>query len=314
MNLSAYTSDASGYAHHVDTIFYGLSAASILVVLLVAGLIVGFALRYRRGSPAKRGAMPHFMRNEFEIGWTVATLFLFMFIFWWAASAQLNALTPPRHAMQIHVVAKQWMWKVQQPSGIREINEMHVPLGKEILLDMTSKDVIHSFFVPALRIKQDVLPDRVTHLWFKPDKVGTFGLLCAEYCGTGHSRMTGKFIVMKAQAYARWAAVQPQTPGLAQEGEALFRQLGCSGCHSVQSSVHAPDLHGVFHHKVHLSDGRTVMADEQYLRDSILQPRRDVVAGFTPIMPSFKGVVSNGQLVKLLAYLKSLSVNSEAHP
>ena len=211
--------------------------------------------------------MPHFMRNEFEIGWTAATLFLFLFIFWWAASAQLYALTPPKHAMQIHVVAKQWMWKVQQPSGIREIDEMHVPLGREILLDMTSEDVIHSFFVPALRIKQDVLPDRVTHLWFTPDKIGTYGLLCAEYCGTGHSRMTGKFIVMNAQDYARWAAVQPQTTGLAQEGEALFRQLGCSGCHAVQSSVHAPDLHGVFNHKVHLSDGRIVLADEQYLRD-----------------------------------------------
>jgi cytochrome c oxidase subunit 2 len=312
MNLSAYTSEASPHASSVDTIFYGLSAISIMIVLLVAGLIIVFSIRYRRGSPAPRGEMPKFMRNEFEIGWTAATLFLFLFIFGWAASSQISALAPPKNAMQIHVLAKQWMWRVEQPSGVREINEMHVPLGKQILLDMTSEDVIHSFFVPALRIKQDVLPGRYTHLWFTPDKVGTYGLLCAEYCGTGHSRMNGRFIVMTQHAYAQWVSMQPQTTGLAREGEALFRQLGCSGCHASRSSVHAPDLHGVFNHMVHLSDGRTVLADEQYLRDSILQPRRDVVAGFTPIMPSFKGTVTEGQLVKLLAYLKSISVKSEA--
>jgi cytochrome c oxidase subunit II len=314
VKLAAFTTDASRHAAHIDFIFYGLSAISLGIVLLVFGLVAVFAIRYRRGSSAPRGRLPHFMTNEFEIGWSVATLFLFLLIFWWAATAQLSALTPPRNALQVHVVGKQWMWKVQQPNGLREINEMHAPTGRQVLLSMTSEDVIHSFFVPALRIKQDVLPGRTTYLWFDADKPGVYGLECAEFCGTGHSRMTGRVVIMKPQAYARWLAAQPQAEGagLAEQGEALFRSLGCSGCHSVQSTVHAPDLHGVFNHLVHLSNGRIVLADEAYIRDSILQPKRDVVIGFKPIMPSFKGVVSDSQIEKLIAYIKSLSVKNEA--
>jgi cytochrome c oxidase subunit II len=314
MNTSYFTAEASKHAAHIDLIFYGLSLLSICIVLLVFGLVLVFAIRYRRGSSAPRGRMPHFMTNEFEIGWSSATLFLFLLIFWWAATAQLSALTPPRNALQVHVVGKQWMWKVQQPNGLREINEMHAPTGRQVLLAMTSEDVIHSFFVPALRIKQDVLPGRTTYLWFDADKPGIYGLECAEFCGTGHSRMTGRIVLMKPRAYAHWLSSEPQTEGagLAEQGEALFRSLGCSGCHAVSSAVHAPDLHGVFNRLVHLSSGRTVRADEQYIRDSILQPKRDVVAGFKPIMPSFKGLVTDSQIEKLIAYIKSLSVKNEA--
>jgi len=312
MNIAAFNTEASPHAAVIDHIFYGLSIISALIAVLVFALVIGFSLRYYRGSKAKRGKLPHFMRNEFEIGWSAATLFLFVFIFWWAASSQLSALTPPKHALQIHVVAKQWMWKVQQPSGVREIDEIHAPSGKPVVLSMTSEDVIHSMFLPALRIKQDVLPGRYTYLWFTADKAGTYMLECAEFCGTSHSRMTGRIVIMPPEAYARWISEQPQTIGLAQQGEALFRSLGCSGCHAKESSIHAPDLHGVFNHMVHLSDGRTVTADEAYLRDSILQPSKDVVAGFQPIMPSFKGLLTEDQLVRLLAYLKSLSVKQEA--
>lgn len=307
MNIAAFTTQASQHAAAIDHIFYGLSAISAAIAFLVFTLVIGFSFRYYRGSKAKRGKLPKFLRNEFEIGWTVATLFLFLFIFWWAASAQLSALTPPDHALQIHVVAKQWMWKVQQPSGVQEINEIYAPSGEPVVLTMTSEDVIHSLFLPALRIKEDVLPGRYTYLWFTADKPGTYMLECAEFCGTAHSRMTGRIVVMEPAAYAQWTAAQPQTAGLAQEGEALYRSLGCSGCHAKESTIHAPDLHGIFNRLVNLSDGRTRRADEAYLRDSILEPGKDVVAGYEPVMPSFKGAVSEDQMVRLLAYLKSLA-------
>lgn len=313
-DLSAFMTEASQHAASVDHIFAGLTIISALIVLLVFGLVIGFAVRYRRGSKARRGRLPRFLRNEVELGWTVATLFLFLFIFWWAASSQLSALIPPPHALEIHVVAKQWMWKAQQPSGIREINELHVPEHKPVKLVMTSEDVIHSLFLPALRIKQDVLPGRDTYLWFTADKTGTFKLMCAEFCGTEHSRMTGSIVVMGPAAYARWVAAQPGTVGLAQEGEALFRSFGCSGCHAPASTVHAPNLHGVYGRRIHLADGRTVTADEAYLRDSILQPRRAVVAGFAPLMPSFKGIVNDDQMVRLIAYLKSLPTGQGVPP
>ena len=314
MNLSAFTTEASSHAAWVDTIFYALVGMSVLITLIVLGLVIGFSFRYRRGSDAKRGPLPKLVQREFEIGWTAATVFLFFFIFWWAAASQLSALAPMKNALEIHVVAKQWMWKIEQPSGVREIDEIHVPAGKPVLLSMTSQDVIHSLFLPALRLKQDVLPDRYTYLWFTADKTGTFNLTCAEFCGTSHSRMSGRIVVMQPAAYSQWIAAQPQTAGLAHEGEDLFRSLGCSGCHAVTSSVHAPDLDGVFGRMVHLSDGRTVTADEAYLRDSILQPGRDVVAGFQPIMPSFQGQIDESQMVRLLAYLKSLSVRQGATP
>ena len=269
-----------------------------------------FSIRYRRDSPARRGELPELLKREVELGWTAGTLFLFLFIFWWAASSELTALNAPANALEIHVVARQWMWRVQHPTGAREIDELHVPAGTPVRLAMTSEDVIHDLYLPALRLKQDVLPGRYTYLWFTANKTGVFNLTCAEYCGTDHARMAGRLVIMTPQDYARWTAAQPQGDDLAHQGEALFRSLGCSGCHAPTSTVHAPDLAGVYGRTVHLSDGRAVTADEAYLRDSILLPNKDVVAGFAPVMPSFQGVVSEEQLVTLLAYLKSLPVAS----
>ena len=314
MTISSFTADASDHAVAIDHLFYLLVVISILISVLVFALLLVFSVRYRRGSRARRGPMPKFIQREFEIGWTSATLILFLFIFWWAAASQLSALTPPKNALEINVVAKQWMWKVEQPSGVREINEIHVPADKPVRLSMTSQDVIHSLFLPALRIKQDVLPGRFTYLWFTARKTGAFHLTCAEYCGTEHSRMAGRIVVMPAADYARWTLVQPPGLSLARQGEALFRSLGCSGCHAPASSVHAPDLTGVFGRSVHLADGRTVVADEAYLRDSILLPGRDVVAGYQPVMPSFKGIVNEEQMVRLLAYLRSLSIKEGTRP
>jgi cytochrome c oxidase subunit II len=307
MNLDQFTTAASDYAHSIDRLFWLLVLISSFIVGLVALLIVVFLAVYRRGSKAQRGELPGWMQHEIEIGWTTATLFLFLFIFWWAGTRELTALTPPKDAMEIHVVAKQWMWRFQHPSGAREIDELHVPAYTPVRLAMTSEDVIHDLYLPSLRLKQDILPDRYTYLWFTATKTGTYHLTCAEYCGTNHSVMAGKIVIVAPQDYARWIAAQPQVDDLAHQGETLFRSLGCSGCHAPGSSVHAPDLHDVYGHQVQLTGGRTVTADEAYLRDSILLPNKDVVAGYEPIMPSFKGVASEAQLVALLAYLKSLS-------
>jgi cytochrome c oxidase subunit 2 len=310
MNLNEFVAAASDYAHSIDRLFWLLVVISGLIIGLVSVLIVVFLAYYRRGSPAVRGEVPQWLGHEIEISWTVATLFLFLFIFWWAGTRELTALTPPKDALELHVVAKQWMWRFQHPSGAREIDELHVPANTPVRLAMTSEDVIHDLYLPALRLKQDILPDRYTYLWFTATRTGIFHLTCAEYCGTNHSVMAGRLVIVAPQDYARWTVAQPQGDDLSHQGEALFRSLGCSGCHTPGSSVHAPDLHNVYGHLVQLSDGRAVMADEAYLRDSILLPNKDIVAGFQPIMPSFTGVANEDQLVALLAYLKSLAADT----
>jgi cytochrome c oxidase subunit 2 len=308
MSLDQFMTEASDYAARVDHTFWMLVTLSALVMLLVIGLTGVFVVRYRRGSNAPRGELPEAFKHEVEIGWTAATLFLFLFLFWWAASTELSALSPPQDALEIHVVAKQWMWKFQHPNGAREINELHLPVQTSVRLAMTSEDVIHDLYLPALRLKQDILPGRYTYLWFTATKTGTFHLTCAEFCGTDHSVMAGQLVIVAPQDYARWTTAQPEGDDLAHQGAALFRSLGCSGCHDAPGAVvHAPDLHGVYGHLVQLSDGRTVMADEAYLRDKILLPNRDIPAGYAPDMPSFRGVVSEEDLVKLIAYLESLA-------
>ncbi len=310
MKLAEFTTAASSYAAHVDALFALLSVISGLVVALVSTLIVVFLVRYHRGSRVPRGETPERWAREVEIGWTAATFFTFLFLFWWAASDQLAALNVPKDALEIHVVAKQWMWRIQHPSGAREIDELHVPVHTNVRLAMTSEDVIHDLYLPTLRLKQDILPDRFTYLSFNADKTGVYHLTCAEFCGTDHSVMAGRLVIVSPEEYARWTAAQPEGDDLAHQGEALFHSLGCSGCHTAGSTVHAPDLHGVYGHAVQLTDGRTVTADEAYLRDCILLPDKNRVAGFPPLMPNFTGSVLPGQVVQLVAYIKSLTAQS----
>jgi cytochrome c oxidase subunit II len=305
-SVSLWPVAASTQASKVDLLFIVLLAISGVIVLLVAGLLLGFSIRYRRGSSAPRGTLPAFLSRDIEIGWTSATLFLAMFLFWWAGTLELSATRPAANALEIHVLARQWMWKVHHPSGAREIDELHVPVGEPVRLLMTSQDVIHSFFVPAFRIKQDVLPQRLTEMWFQATRTGQFRLLCAEFCGTEHSLMGGRIIVMKPDEYARWAAAQPESDDLPREGERLFVSLGCSGCHAASSHVHAPSLVGLYGRLVQLGNGRTRMADEAYLRDSILLPKQDIATGYDPIMPTYSGVVDEGDIQRLVAYLMSL--------
>lgn len=302
-----FPASASLQAVRTDSVFWLLFWASAATILLVVLLLVTFCFRYRRGSEVERGPLPEVVSREFEVGWTAVTLFAFLFFFWWASSTELAAFVVPRDALEIHVVAKQWMWKAEHPSGAREIDELHVPVGEPVRLVMASQDVIHDFFVPAFRIKQDVVPGQFTELSFTASAVGEYRLFCAEYCGTGHARMGGRVVVLTPEGYAAWTAAQPQDDGLAREGEALFRALGCSGCHGGSSVVRAPDLRGLYGSPVPLADGRVVEADSAYIRDSILEPKRAIAAGYEPVMPSFAGVVGNDELLKLEAYIKSLA-------
>jgi cytochrome c oxidase subunit 2 len=294
---------ASTQAGRTDAIFMAmlLLCATVAIVLLV--LVVFFALKYRRGRHVDR-TPPRELRS-IEVAWTVAPLLIFFAIYGWAARDYVTMADPPADALPVSVVAKQWMWTLQHRNGRREINELHVPLGEPVVLTMASQDVIHSFFVPAFRLKQDVVPGRYTRMWFTATQLGEFTLFCSEYCGSAHSQMIGRVVVLPPSEYGRWLASGPAEPAMAQYGFALFRQLGCSGCHDARSTIHAPLLDGLYGRTVHLQDGRSVVADAGYIRDAILLPAKDVVAGFAPVMPSFAGQVSEEDLQALIAYIQS---------
>jgi cytochrome c oxidase subunit 2 len=294
---------ASDIAHSVDLLFYALLALTGLVALVITVLIIAFSIRYRAGSDADRSNVP-VNSKWLEYGWTFTPLAIFLGIFAWAAVVYARFYTGPADATTIFVVGKQWMWKAEHPNGRREIDELHLPVGQPVRVILSTEDVIHSFYVPAFRIKQDAVPGRYTTIRFTPTRAGTYWLHCAEYCGTDHARMGGRVIVMAPAAFAQWLQQGEQNPSLAAQGFELFRRKGCSGCHGPNSTVHAPDLTGIYGRVVHLSDGRTVVADEVYLRDSILLPKRDVVAGYAPLMPSFQGQLDEGELAALITYLK----------
>ncbi len=312
-DLAGYLPEASTMAGRIDVLLLALLLISVLVVGGIMALIAWFAFRYRRGSPAVRGPAPRRSRT-LETVWITVPLLVFLIIFVWAAVLYRELRSPPQDALAINVVAKQWMWKVQHPGGQREINELHVPVGRPVKLVMTSQDVIHSFFVPAFRVKQDVLPERYTTLWFEPSRAGEYPLLCAEYCGSGHSRMTGRVVVMAPQAYESWLARNPGAGSLAHQGEEVFRRRGCSGCHGESATVHAPRLAGIYGRRVPLEDGDMVMVDARYIRDSILLPASEVAAGYPPIMPSYQGQLGEEEILALVAYIRSLADQQEDAP
>ncbi|PXV55845.1 cytochrome c oxidase subunit 2 [Dyella jiangningensis] len=294
---------ASSLAPGIDALFNAMLALSAAVALAVFAAMLVFCVRYRRGSAADRSLSPS-RSLGIELTWTLVPLALFMGLFGWSIGLWQRLQTPPADATVIYVVAKQWMWKTQHPNGQREIDALHVPLGQPVRLVMTSEDVIHSFYVPAFRVKQDVLPGRYTQLWFTATRPGRFPLFCAEFCGTDHAVMRGDIVVMPSAQYAQWLQ-QHASQTLATRGGELFRQLGCSGCHGSQSTVHAPDLMGLYGHTVALSDGSRVIADDRYLHDSIMLPSLQIVAGYAPIMPSYQGRIGEEDVLALLAYIKS---------
>ncbi|MCX7513258.1 cytochrome c oxidase subunit II [Frateuria sp. STR12] len=299
---------ASSVAANVDDLFNALLALCTLVVVGVFTVMIVFCVKYRRGTAAER--TPPRQHLGVELTWTLVPFVLFMGIFGWSVHLWIKLRTPPKDAAPVYVVAKQWMWKVQHPGGQREIDQLHVPVGQPIRLMMTSQDVIHSFYVPAFRVKQDVLPDRYTQLWFTATKAGTYHLFCAEFCGTDHSRMRGRVVAMAAGDYARWLQAHAGV-GLAAQGRALFRQLGCSGCHDPRAGVHAPDLDDLYGRTVPLADGSQALADERYLHDAILLPKKQIAAGYEPIMPSFEGRIGEEDVLALVAYLKTRGTQTE---
>lgn len=287
----------------IDTLFWSMVALCGLVAAAVFAAMAFYCVRYRHGSRADRAGM-HQQSMGVEITWTLLPFALFVGVFIWSLMLYTQARTPPADSQTIYIVAKQWMWTVQHPGGQREINALHVPLGVPIRLTMTSQDAIHSFYVPAFRVKQDVLPGRYTQLWFTATRLGQFSLLCAEYCGADHSKMGGLVVVLRPAEYGHWLESHGGL-GLSERGRQLFESRGCNGCHDAGSPVHAPMLRGLYGRPVQLTDGSTVIADDRYLRDAILLPQSQRVAGFPPVMPAFAGQIDEEELLALLAYVKS---------
>src|ERR1700719_1200998 len=303
-NFPLWPQQASTMAGHVDALYIFLLIVTGMMTLLIFTCLVFFAARFRHrpGVRAEQieGSTP------LEITWSTIPFLVFMVIFAWGALVYFKERTPPADATEVYVVAKQWMWKLEHAEGQREINELHVPVGRDVKMIMTSQDAIHSFYVPAFRMKQDVLPGRYTVAWFHAIKPGTYHLFCAEYCGTQHSGMIGSIVVMEPAQFEAWMSGGSTGP-LSASGEKIFAELGCVTCHRAESQGRGPNLQGIFGKPVQLEDGRTVTADENYIRESILDPGAKVVSGFKPVMPTFQGLVSEEQLNALVAYVKSLS-------
>jgi cytochrome c oxidase subunit 2 len=301
---------ASTIANEVDALYFFLVGLSVVMSVLIATLVVGFAVKFHRRHKDDVGAQVH-GGLVLELAWTFVPFLITLVIFFWGAKVYFVMASPPEETLNIYVVGKQWMWKVQHTAGQREINQLHVPVGRPVKLIMTSEDVIHNFSIPAMRVKADVIPGRFVQIWFEPTRPGTYQVFCAEYCGTRHSGMIGQVVVMEAMAYQTWLSGGAAEGSLASTGAKLFEDLACNSCHRPDSRGRGPVLRNVFAHPVQLHDGTVVTADENYLRESILTPAVKVTAGYQPVMPAFQGLVSEEQLLALIEYVKSLSTQQE---
>jgi cytochrome c oxidase subunit 2 len=295
---------ASTMAPRVDALFWFVTAVCAFFIVLIAVLLLFFAVRYRRKTE-DYFPKPVVGSRVLEITWSVLPLVLLLGMFGWGATIYLDIFRPPDNCLEIYVIGKQWMWQLQHPGGQRETNLLHIPVGRPVKLILTSEDVLHDFYVPAFRVKMDAVPGKYTYTWFEATKPGSYHLFCALYCGTDHSRMIGKVIAMEPAEYEEWLGQQADR-SLALQGRQLFQKLQCVTCHTGRSDARAPVLEALYGKRVQLEGGGIVVADESYLRESILYPARKVVAGWRPIMPSFKGQVSEDDLIRLVAFLKAL--------
>ena len=297
---------ASTFSWKVDALYFYLSGVTLFFTLLISGVLIFFVIRYRRRTPYEI-PRPVAGSHKLETLWTIIPFMIAMTMFGWGARLYFEQYKPPQNAIEVYVVGKQWMWKLQHATGQREINELHVPVGRKIKLIMTSEDVIHDFFVPAFRTKADVVPGRYTTLWFEATTPGKYHLFCAEYCGMNHSGMTGSIYVMEPREFDNWLSGSTGTTSPAAAGQQLFQTLGCASCHGGNGEGgRGPTLAGLFARNTPLEGGQTIKADEAYVRESILNPGAKIVAGFQPIMPTFQGQVTEDQLVQLIAFIKSL--------
>lgn len=313
IGLRLIPEQVSSYAGQVDRLYFALMGLSGLLVLTLAGLIAVFGFRYRQSSKAPRGPrVSNKLGQRLEIGFALLLGASFTGLFIWAGILYLDLHADVETDTTINVIGKQWMWKAQHPDGTREINTLHIPVDQTIRLRLTSQDVIHSFFLPALRLKRDAVPGTYTYIQLTATQPGEYRLFCTEFCGLDHSRMRGRLVVLSQPDYQAWLSREGQGPSPESAGEDLFQSYGCSGCHQDESSTQAPPLAGVFGRTVPLASGGTTVADEAYLRDSILQPQKHVVAGYEPIMPSFSGQISEGEILQIIAYLKSLQPGDDS--
>jgi cytochrome c oxidase subunit 2 len=304
---------ASTMAGEVDALYLFLVAISAFFGLLIAALLVVFAVRFKRRSADERPAPIH-GSLALELTWTLIPLGIVAAVFFWSAQVYFGMASVPGNAIEVNVVGKRWMWKLQHVTGQREINELHVPVGVPVKLTLTSEDVIHSFYVPAFRMKKDAVPGRYNTAWFQATTPGRYHLFCAEYCGTKHSTMIGAIVVMEPAQYQAWLAGGTQGRSLASAGETLFRDMACITCHRGDSGARGPDLAGLAGGAVVLASGATVTADETYIRESIVAPSAKVVAGYQPIMPTFQGLLSEEQLLQLVAYIQTLKAPGAQTP
>lgn len=305
---------ASAYAEQVDLLYFALLGLSAVLVLVLLTMVVGFSIRYRKNAPkARYNPRPSGRGPRLEIGFAVFLFLIFCGFFVWASQLYLQLYGDNRDMLEISVVGKQWMWKVQHGNGAREINSLHVPAGQPVRLQITSQDVIHSFYIPALRLKRDAVPGMYNQVSFTATRTGEYRLFCAEFCGLDHSRMRGRVVVMSEPDYHQWLRDNAQGPAPEAVGKALFQAHQCDACHQNDSgsSAVAPDLRGLFGREVNLQNGQPVRADRDYLRRAIMRPNAQVVAGYDAAMPSYTGQLSEEELLQLIAYIRSLPAQSE---
>jgi len=299
---------ASTFADKYDVLYNFAMVVAVFFTILIFGLMTVLCIKYRRTATNQKATQLH-GHMGLEIFWTAIPLAIAIVMFFWGAVLFHHAYRAPADAMEIYGVGKQWMWKFQHPSGQREINDLHVPLGKPVEMILTSQDVLHSFYVPAFRVKMDAIPGRYTNVWFEATQKGEFHLFCAEYCGTEHSKMIGKVIVMDPEDYDTWAGgvAWAAEPDLAAKGKAVYKKMACGTCHGAGAIINlAPRLEGVFGKKVVLDDNTSVMVDEDYVRESLLYPKKKVLRGYMPNMPTYKKLLTEEDIVAVIAYIKSL--------
>ncbi len=306
-SFTLFPEAAAAGAAQVDYLYLYEVGISVVMTVLIFAALFFFALKYRRRSES---FVPKPIEGslKLELGWSILPFIIMLTFFGWGAKIFWDMQTPPKDAYNIYVVGKQWMWKVQYPEGQREINELHVPVGRPVRITLASEDVIHSFFIPAFRVKHDVVPGHFADIWFTATKPGRYHIFCAEYCGTEHSGMIGWATAMEPAAFQQWLVNGGAEGSMASQGEKMFQQFGCSTCHLMDEQGRCPNLRGMYGTNVLLSDGHTVLADDAYIRESILNPNAKIVAGFHgDIMPTFQGQISEEGMLQLIEYIKSLS-------
>ena len=303
-----FPTQASTLAPEIDHLFFGVLAITAFFALLVVVLVVYFALKYRDLTGDRIGA-PVAASVLLELGWSLIPFFIFIGIFVWASIVFFHIVRAPDQTLEIYSTGKRWMWRFQHVDGQREINELHVPLGRPVRVVFTSEDVLHDLFIPAFRVKADAVPGRYSAIWFEATKVGEYHLFCAEYCGTNHSGMIGTVYVMEPADYQAWLTGGGSISSggsMAERGAQLFTQLACVTCHAADGSGRGPSLVGLYGSQVTLDSGAIVSADESYLRESILTSQAKTVKGYEHIMPTFQGLINEDGVASLIEYIKSI--------